>query len=194
MFSWFVKSNWSSDFGNAETGSKATKRMAVRHDLFHSNFKVERENVVWTKLLFLAIDILFTCGDLTLNFLFLKNFLIWFFSGNAFPNSFIVRSRSSFCLVIEHSLNCLRPYPAMLFCRKAFWYMWCHNHLKSVFSSFIHAISTEVRAWRHFSLLVERGLFCSFAWLSLLSRVTYPALTNDFLTLALSFLYFNSKK
>ena len=35
----------------------------------------------------------------------------------------------------------------------------------SFFCSFVHTISTELRVWRHFSLLVERFL-CSFAWKS----------------------------
>ena len=36
------------------------------------------------------------------------------------------------------------------------------NHFKSAFCSLVHAVSTEVRAWRHFTLEVQRGL-CSFA-------------------------------
>ena len=44
-FLWFLKSNWSSDFGNAETGSGCEKRVVLRRDIFHSNFKVESEKV-----------------------------------------------------------------------------------------------------------------------------------------------------
>ena len=34
--------------------------------------------------------------------------------------------------------------------------IWRHNHFKSAFCSVVHAISTEVRAWSRFSLLVEQ--------------------------------------
>ena len=34
--------------------------------------------------------------------------------------------------------------------------IWRHSHFKSAFCSFVHAISTEVRMWRHFSLLLKR--------------------------------------
>ena len=33
--------------------------------------------------------------------------------------------------------------------------IWGHNHFNSAFCSFVHAISTEMRAWRHFSFFVE---------------------------------------
>ena len=33
--------------------------------------------------------------------------------------------------------------------------IWRHNHFKSAFCWFVHAILTELRDWRHFSLLVE---------------------------------------
>ena len=56
--------------------------------------------------------------------------------------------------------------------------IWLHHHFKSAFSSFLHAISTEVRAWRHFSLLVER-VFCHSrdycfgpTWLTSLTKMT----------------------
>ena len=40
-------------------------------NFFNSNFKVEWENSVWTKIRFLASGFLFRCGILTLIFLFL---------------------------------------------------------------------------------------------------------------------------
>ena len=45
-FSIFLKSNSSSDFGHAETGNGAIKRVVLRRDFFRSNFKVECENGV----------------------------------------------------------------------------------------------------------------------------------------------------
>ena len=41
-----LKSNWSSDFGHAETGNGVKKLVILRRDFFRSNFKVERENGV----------------------------------------------------------------------------------------------------------------------------------------------------
>ena len=40
-FSCFLKSNWSSDFGHAETGNGAKKRVVLRREFFRSKFKVE---------------------------------------------------------------------------------------------------------------------------------------------------------
>ena len=45
-FSWFLKSNLSSDFGDAETGSGAKKRVVLGRDIFCSNFKVEWEIIL----------------------------------------------------------------------------------------------------------------------------------------------------
>ena len=33
-FSWLLKSNWSSDFGHAETGNGTKKRAVLRRELF----------------------------------------------------------------------------------------------------------------------------------------------------------------
>ena len=33
-FSWFLESNWSGDFGHAETGSEAKKRVVLRREFF----------------------------------------------------------------------------------------------------------------------------------------------------------------
>ena len=67
-FSWFLKSNWSSDFDHAETGSGAKKRVVLGVTFFRSKFQVEWENGVWTKIRFLASGFLFTCGNFTLIF------------------------------------------------------------------------------------------------------------------------------
>ena len=37
--------------------------------------------------------------------------------------------------------------------------IWRHNHFKSAFCSFVHAILTELHVWRHFSLLVKLVFF-----------------------------------
>ena len=62
---------------------------------YYSNFKVEWENGVWTKIRFLASDFLFTCSNFTLIFTVFSIFWIGFFL-NGFPNSFIVHSRPFF--------------------------------------------------------------------------------------------------
>ena len=125
------------------------------------------------------------------------DFLDRIFFLNGFPSPFIVRSWSIFLFsqwkFFELSV---RTCPAMFFYFVVMIFVttiWRHNHFKSACCSFIHAISTEVRAWRHFLLLVER-VFCSFAWLSFWSHLTYLTLKNDFLTLKLNSIYFNSKR
>ena len=62
---------------------------------FRSNFKVEWENGVWTKIRFLGSGFLFTCGNFALIFSVFSIFWIRFFL-NGFSNPFIVLSRSSF--------------------------------------------------------------------------------------------------
>ena len=37
----YLKSNWSSDFGHAETGSVARKRVVLRREFFRSEFEIE---------------------------------------------------------------------------------------------------------------------------------------------------------
>ena len=70
--------------------------------------------------------------------------------------------------------------------------IWRQNHFKSAFCSVFHAISTELRAWLHLSLLLER-VFCWFVWLNFWSDKTYLTPKNDFLTLKLTFFFLNSK-
>ena len=94
-FSWFLKSNWSSDFGHPEAGSGAKERVVLRREFFCSKFKVGWENGVWTTILFRASGFLFTCGNFTLIFSVFSIFWIGFFL-NGFPNPFIVLSWSSF--------------------------------------------------------------------------------------------------
>ena len=71
--------------------------------------------------------------------------------------------------------------------------IWRHSHFKSAFCSFVHAISAEVLEWLNFSLLLERVFFL-FAWLKFWSHLTYLTHKNAFLTLKLTFIYFNSEK
>ena len=94
-FSLFLKSNWSSDFGHAETrnGERFCGMTISR-----SNFKVEWESGVWTKNRFLASYLLFACGNFTLIFTVFLIFFIGFFFQNGFPNPFEVHSRPSFLL------------------------------------------------------------------------------------------------
>ena len=76
-FLWFLKSNWSSDFGHAETGSGAKKASGFCGvKIFPSNFKIEWENGLWTKVRFLVSGFLFTCGNFTLIFTVFRFFWI----------------------------------------------------------------------------------------------------------------------
>ena len=107
-FSWFLKSNWSSEFGHAETGRRAKKKASgfVAWNFFRSYFKVEWENGVWTKICFLSSGFLFACGSFTLIFCFFKIFLIWFFIEMIFPIHSLSVLGVVCCLVNENTLHC----------------------------------------------------------------------------------------
>ena len=64
-------------------------------NFFRSNFKVEWENGVWTKIRFLASGFLFTCGNFTLISTVFRIFGSDFFL-SGFPNLFTAHSRPSF--------------------------------------------------------------------------------------------------
>ena len=75
----------------------------------------------------------------------------------------------------------------------------CYNHKTSqpLQSSFLF-----IRSWNFnwnacvtsFFALSGASFFCSIAWLNFWSHLTYLTLKNDFLTLKLTFIYFNSKR
>ena len=96
-FSWFLKSNWSSDFGHAETGNGAKKRVVLGREFFCSNFKVEWENGVWTRIRFLGSGFC-SHAAISLWFLLFFRFFVSDFFLNGSPNPFIVHSRLSFLL------------------------------------------------------------------------------------------------
>ena len=116
-FSWFLKSNWYSHSGHAETGSGAKKREVLRREFFCSKFKVEWENGVWTKIRFIASGFFVHISNFTLILFFFRYFGLDFFL-NGFPNPFKVRSWSSFLISqwIFFEL-CVRTSPAMFFLR-----------------------------------------------------------------------------
>ena len=64
--------------------------------------------------------------------------------------------------------------------------------LQSCFFKFVDAISFEVRALTSFSLLVER-VFLFISVINILVTFDFTH-KNDFLTLKLTFIYFNSKR
>ena len=114
-FSWFLKSNWSSDFGHAEAGNGAKKRLVCGVNFYRTNFKVEWENGVWTKIRSRASGFLFTCGNFSLVFIVFSIFGSDFFL-NGFSNSLIVRSRSSFLFSqLKFFELYVRTCPAMFF-------------------------------------------------------------------------------
>ena len=78
---------------------------------FRSNFKVEWENGVWTKILFLPNGFWFTCGNLILTLFFSKYWSDFI----TIPSSYSVLDLV-FCLVHKISLNCTSGrFPAMFF-------------------------------------------------------------------------------
>ena len=103
-FSWFLKSNWSCDFGHAETGNGAKSEWFWGVIFFRSNFKVEWENGVWTKIRFLGSGFLFTCGNFTLIFTVFSVFWIGFFL-NGFPNPFTAHSRPNFLFELNFNFS-----------------------------------------------------------------------------------------
>ena len=127
---------------------------------FRSKFKVEWENGVWTKIRFLASGFLFTCDNFTLIFTVFRCFDLDFYL-IGFPNPFIGHFSSSFLLSQWKFLELyVRTCPAMFFyfvVKILVTNIWHRKHFTSAFCSFVQAISTELRACCHFSLLVERA-------------------------------------
>ena len=92
-------------------------------NIFCSNFKVEWENCVWTKICFLASGFLFTCGNFNLIFCFLFQFFGSDFL-NGFSNSFIVHSMPIF--LFEPNF----PFSLVVFCSHAAFWQWFSVFLK----------------------------------------------------------------
>ena len=129
--------------------------------------------------------------DVAFLFFFLMFWSIFFKTG--FLNSLIVHSRSCFSVysmkilwTVRQDLSCY----VFLFRHHHFvTTIWRHNHFKPAFCSFVHAFSTELRVWRHFSLLMERVFL--FIWvivfghtsLTLLSKLTSSHWNRIFFTL-----------
>ena len=116
-FSWFLKSNWSSGFGHAETGGGAKRRVFCGVNFFRSNFKVEWENGVWTKIRFIGSGLLFTCGNFTLIFTVFSIFWIGFFL-SGFPNPFTAHSRPNFLFELNFNVS------LVVFCSHAAFWHW----------------------------------------------------------------------
>ena len=118
---------------------------------FCSNFKLEWENVVWTKIRFLASGFLSTCGNFTLIFFYLKFFGSHFFL-NGFRNLFIVQTRPSF--LFEPNFH----FSLVVFCsHMAFW------HTFSVF--YFYFLIWFVEKWLSNTLIVRsRSSFLFSRW------------------------------
>ena len=75
----------------------------------------------------------------------------------------------------------------------------CYDHMTS---QPLQICFLFIRSWNFnwsacvtiFFALNGASFFCSFAWLKFWSRRTYLTLKNDFLTLKLTFIFFNSKR
>ena len=66
---------------------------------FHCNFKLEWENGVWTKVLLIDCDFLFSCGNLNSIFANVLYFLLAFFFYLVFPFHLLSMLGLGFCLV-----------------------------------------------------------------------------------------------
>ena len=148
-FSWFLKPNWSSDFGHAETGNGAKSEWFCCVKFFRSSFEAEWENGAWTNVRFLASGFLFTCGNITWIFtvypIFYLIFFIWFcqFTRSPSRSSFFVKSMKIHW-ILRQDLSCY----VFCFVVKIFvTTKWRHNQFKSAFCSIVHAISTGVTSF-----------------------------------------------
>ena len=81
------------------------------------------------------------------------------------------------CKVNENSLNCTSGL--VLLCFISSWFLLRPYDVTATFCSFVHAISTELHAWRLFWLLLERVFFVhsrdkifGHTWLTSLSEMT----------------------
>ena len=72
--------------------------------------------------------------------------------------------------------------------------IWRHNHFKSCFFFIRSCIFNWTACVTPFFTLGGARFFCSLAWLIFWSHVIYLTLKNDFLTLKLTFLCFNSER
>ena len=98
-FLWFLKSNWSSDFGHAETGSGAKrKRVVLPRELFCFALILKSSGKAVFEQKF-AFSLVVFCSHAAISFWFLLFFFSIFWIGfflNGFPNPFIVHSMHSF--------------------------------------------------------------------------------------------------
>ena len=97
-FSWFLKSNWSQRVLIVNTPKQKVEHKSKWFcgvEVFHSNFNVEWENGVWTKICFLTSG----CLHPAISLWFLLVFRFFGFNSllNGFPHPFIVHSRPRFC-------------------------------------------------------------------------------------------------
>ena len=154
-FSWFLKSNCSSDFGHAETGSGAKKRFCGVK-IFCSNFKVEWES----RARKFAFWLLVFCSHAAISLWFLLFFFRFFgldFFLNGLPNPFIVHSSPSFLfqpnfhfLLVVFCSTC--GIFTLIFCFFIFW----SDVFRNCFSN-----SLIVRSRSSFCLVNENFLTCT---------------------------------
>ena len=150
--SWFLKSNWSSDFVILVTPKQEVERKSEWFcdvKFFRSKFKVEWENGVWTKIDFLASGFLFTCGNFTLIFTVFSIFWIVFLL-NGFPNPFIVRSRSSFLFSQWKFFELyVKTCPAIFFiCASKYVSLLSMLCVPQIQSKFHYTVNHYVKIWR----------------------------------------------
>ena len=132
-----------------------------------SNFKVEWEYGVWTKIRFIGSGFLFTCGNFTLIFTVLFRFFGSDFFLNGFSNPFIVRSRSSF---LFSQLKLFELYVRT--CRAMFFYFVELFFALPILPLFRHF------AWNFFDFSRLVSLFCHSAQSPFKQQLLSKAIQN----------------
>ena len=127
-------------------------------NFFRSNFKVEWENGVWTKIRFLGSDFLFTCGNFTLIFT-----VFWFFGSdfflNGFPNPFTALSRPSFLFELNFNFSTVVFFVHMRHFDIDFLFFFCFFYLIFL-NGFLNSLIFHSRS-SFFCLVNENSLNCT---------------------------------
>ena len=142
-----------------------------------------------------ALSVVVFCSHaaISLWFLLFYRFFGSDFFLNGFSKPFILRSRSSFLFSQWKFFELyVRTCPAMFFISSS-WFLLRPYDVTATFCSFVHAISTKLHVWRHFSLLVER-VFLFMRVIKFLVTLDLPHSQKWLPHFEIDFFYFNSKR
>ena len=167
----------SSDFGHAETGSGAKKRVVLRREFFFAPNLKQSEKTVFEQKFAFSLVVFCSHAAIWLWFLLFFRFFGSIFLLNGFTNPFIIRCRSSFLFSQWKFFELyVRTCPAMFFYFVMIFVttIWRHSHflfirlcninwnecLTSFFAlsgeSFVHA--RDLNFWSHLTYLTQKWL------------------------------------